>query len=481
MSRVVIALAALCCLTAWGMTIYQWVSNLPPAREVIFLSPDGQQLEADNMYCHRSVLVDDRRIYQVCQLHVETGRLEISYLVRFDLASGTGQALALPDEMSGETFFAFLAAARHPIEGWVTLVAGRWGSLLWVHDDDTVTVIGQFPRAHGLGVVNGGLEVVTDDARIHRLNTDGTWTERQIASPRALENARWLPDARPDGWEFLSFEPWVDEPGTGPDAQQVRPLYHMTESSQPEPMPGLQIRLEGAYSKVSESFVGGAAGFMPDYSTGLAPLERTGDSWQPVQWPAWLEVPHDVTFDYELGESGLTPILAVGLQGIRLDGRWYRFHWSPQSTIEREDGIVSPPVVHKFWMQATTKLFDDGDGGFWMMGSVGRAYLHLDQTLTRTDSLTAGERVARLFVQDRENRRLQQRKLGVYDDAPLQERAAVPIVLLLFPLGISVCVLLGTVTRWRQRVSKAFTVFSVVYLLFAGALGYMFYTVIRFI
>ncbi len=156
--------------------------------------------------------------------------------------------------------------------------------------------------------------------------------------------------------------------------------------------------------------------------------------------------------DFEVTDHGLVPI---GVSGRDL---WFRGAWW-SLTVEDEPRLVAPdgrtggPLVDDDWLEPGLKFLPDGGDGYWLMGSLGESYVHVDAALNRDDGLSLAERIGRLFERDRFKR---SSDFFLRSDPllTLARKASAPIVLFSLPLGLAV---LALVRRLRRHGGRATT------------------------
>jgi len=384
------------------------------------VGPDGPL--RDRPYCHGTAVADGDTVWQIGY----TG--DAQYLLRFEPSLGCATAFPIPSRGSLRAFAAHPTGDRaFVIDSEVYLT--RAGS-------PPLAQIGAAALVRGFAWRGDVLELV--EPALVRSWTGKDWTTRQIAAPASEGVAQVLEIAWVEGgaWRYLfSRAPTrADAPGS------VRvDLLEGDEEGPPTAVGTLEVAPPHAqHFDTGEVWVDlpldRSAGGVVGYPTAQATFERTATGWEPTRLSATTSGMALVEYDYEVVGGSLRPILAVSAAGprsVRVRDRWLQLTPDAYPSLADVGGAAGPPLTHSFWLNPGFKVLPSRSGGYWVMGSLGEVFLHVDGSLCRTDPLNSLERVGRLFRDDRSKR-----NADFYLEFATLKRAAVPFVLLFFPLVV---------------------------------------------
>jgi hypothetical protein len=219
----------------------------------------------------------------------------------------------------------------------------------------------------------------------------------------------------------------------------------------------------------------------PDYGIsvwhGQPPLERRDGKWVAPALPPQA-TPFGVESDYVVTDHGLQRLLNVrGPDAVRVGDGWIlrRTDADRDAVLQRQgldfvdQGAPSPPVTGVFWLQVGYKLLPAPQGGYWLMGGLGEAVVHVGDDLTRTDGLGFFERLGRALTNDRAKV-----NSDFYLDAGALRRFGFLWVLFGF-VGLVAPAWLWARRRPGEGRARAVRSASVLFLLVAGAASVTFY------
>jgi hypothetical protein len=465
--RLVVAVAALVWIGAVLWTVWMSVERPPPARQVRFEGPNGS-IDGGPIGCHGPAFVDGAYVWQECQQ--QDGTTQRSHLARFDLTRGVAEL----GEPLSEPLIQGVARAADGL-----VVVGR-ETIELRSSSGSVRAIGtcRIPRA--VGVIDGEVEVVDGlrSLRIQRRRSDGSWSTRTIEAPPAGEGdsiqaeAVWIEDGR---WRFAwsrTPEPLAAYPGRVALIEQAEGEAPRVVETLSLEGPPLRREANGA-TWLDRGWLHAARSGMFEQSAHAA-FERRDGRWAPLDLaPAELGALRRLDTDGVLEADGtLRTFLRsdLGRRVARIEGRWYRLHTEPVAALEAIGAQRGPPLTTSFWLSIGTRILPDPRGGFWVMGSLGESYVHVDEALVRDDGFSLLDRVARLFAEDRAKRNAGHTGVQV----PLRAIASLSVVGL--PFFFVPIVLLTARGRRMERV----TTLATLYLVVAIGLAYWFQRVVRF-
>jgi hypothetical protein len=414
MRRVVVMLALAVGVLAWGRLLFHTIITPSPAREVTFLDAAGEPAGRAN--CHGPAWVVDGTLWMMCTQ--DAGGTSTDHLTRYNLKAGTA---TLVRALTDYRWQGVAAAIRHP-EGGLVFVDGEGSVHRWMPDGAWIDLkLPGFKMAPCLAWIGGSLEVVHakggDTVSISRLNGD-TWTTRTTTLPRVEGQTQRFGACEATGSRWrLTWLRHAETGGPGPVSvdliektglqDEARPAGTLTLDPQGRP-PRVRIhegRVSLEYGLLARS------GGVPKWS-GPPPLERGPDGvWQAPEVPAGA-MARSARFDHVFGgpRAGSVLTFDVGPSFARVEGRWFSASntkiWQlSELSPDFPGGMRSgPPIVGRFWLSIGFKMLPDADRGYWLIGGLGEAYVHLDADLRRTDGYGFFERLGRALEVDRAKR-----------------------------------------------------------------------------
>ncbi|MBA3460816.1 MAG: hypothetical protein H0T46_12685 [Deltaproteobacteria bacterium] len=252
------------------------------------------------------------------------------------------------------------------------------------------------------------------------------------------------------GWRFVFTRLTKPLPVTGPIPVEV---IETAEAAPTRSLGVLQLAAPFAARLDADPTKGWVSDVIDTTASGLVqrgPFRYTVDASKlvaPSPGPPGHEAEYGYEYDYELRPGVLVPIPRPMIGGdlVRIGGRWIRHDQKRETAlVDAATGAQGPPIANVFWIEPGFKILPATDGGMWIMGSLGGAYLHVDTSFARTDHLTMSERLARLRVFDRAKRNSDFYLTG-------RRRVAVPVVLLWFPAFVVPMLLYGLAVRRSER------------------------------
>lgn len=407
-------LALLVWLVFWGRLVINSLTTPSPAREFEFTDAEGRTTERP--YCHGPAWVIDGVPWMMCAQGAATTQRD--FLTEFDLAAGRARLVrALPDP----AWRGISAAARRP-DGGVVFVDGQGAVQRWDAGGVWVDLgLPGFKMNPCVAWTGAAVEVASarggGAVEIARQG-DAGWATRAVPAPAPAEGSSTRFEAcewTPDGWR-LTWARVPDQVGSGPVPVE---LWSALEAAPPtlEQTLALDPAQHEPYVSVSEgralvrsgllARTGGVARWW-----GAPPFERGDDGrWRAPALPAFA-MANFAGVDLVFGgpRAGQVLNFDAGRPTARVEGRWITT--SPTRVLRF--GVVGadlaeptpwgPPVVAGFWLTPGFKLLPDAADGFWALGALGEAYVHLDAGLARTDAHGFFERAARALTDDRAKR-----------------------------------------------------------------------------
>lgn len=446
--RILLGLAIALCALFWGKLIVLGITTTSPPRSVTWESPDGTALELEDpsdIGCHGTVLVDGARLWQFCR----DWNSKSESIARFDLARGAAVQ--------------YRTGGLRGIHGVVGRMPG--GDLaIWSFDGqfrltakDGLRPLGNgAPDGHlfmpaGVGVREGVVELVDGyEPTIRTMAPDGTSTTRPRAVPAADGADARLERAvlRDGAWELVyalvprdfRADRTTLELVIGGEKGPFRSLGEVPLLTDVEP----EYRASTARSDTLID--GNEGGRLPASLAHPFPVALRPDGTLDRRDPPPGVSIRIYELDFEVTDHGVSPI-AVSDRHIFFRGAWWSLTAEDELRLVAPDGKTGGPLVDDYWLDPGLKFLPDGGDGYWVMGSLGKSYLHVDAALNRDDGLSLAERIGRLFERDRSKRNSDffQRSDPLLT---LARKASVPIVLFCLPAGLAV---LALVRRLRRR------------------------------
>jgi hypothetical protein len=230
----------------------------------------------------------------------------------------------------------------------------------------------------------------------------GTQALPPIPTAAGRSARAWYAIRERDGWH-LTFS---EHATTSPTLPVEVTLFELSAPGEPRRLQSLSLG-----PPLASRFDSGAVSIMAGAIQGGALLGGfTGQSEVHV-WRrgAFERVALDDTRSLEAAggivrEDGHLGRLFVG-RGERsfwLDGeRIERVTLRGRSSALRIGGRTGAPLTPSFWIEIAPRIFPREGGGYVIVGGLGQAIVRVGPDLARTDALSFGERLARLFVDDR--------------------------------------------------------------------------------
>lgn len=385
-------------------------------------------------------------------------------LVRFDFRAGIGELHDVGHDLGYP-----IGAALHP-DGTLAIAVN---SGLYVIRGKTIEklsvgsslLVGVAWRRDTLEVVSSRSIDAYPHGRLPAQSRPAPWPDHDFTKANISPAGAYLAS---DGWHrlFTTIDEKVSP--TGPIPVEV---VEIAESRPARTIATLQLsephihRMNDAPTKVVwQPVIDMAPGGV--MQRGHLPYVRNPDDTfaDPETSPASIRT-QDYDYDYELAPGKLValPRNQIGNDVERVRGRWIRHTYDHDAWLEDvETGARGSPITSRFWLDPGFKVLPATDGGMWIMGSLGKVFLHVDQSLERTDHLTFGERMSRLYKHDKA-------KQNSDFDLTIGRKLAVPFALLWFPAIVLPAAAIAFVLRRRERfASKArmtLIVVTVVYVL----------------
>ena len=411
-ARILGTIAVTLMLLAWCRIGWTTLTTASPAHEMRFVDPSGAAIAQWDVHCHGPMMVRQRDAWQMCAR--TEGEREVDHLAHFDLQQRVVTLLQSP---SPETNLrAVTAAIPHPDGGLLILAEDE---LLHVTRSAVTSVERwQSYSPNCLRLDERTLEVASffggSRPLLARLPLDGgDWTRTEgdehpgFAAPGVAGAAcRWT-DA---GWVFAWTKTPLDHSGDGPVTVDVleapmngAPKVVETFSFDPEHSrrvsvtPAGHVMLESPLLDPMQSFG------LPRSWGAQPPLEFRDGHWVEPDYPEGSRSVL-VGMDHIVADTRVHSVINFESPPfLRVEGRWVRVEKDDDRDVVLypEDSDGTDPITGMFWMSVGLKLFPDPDGGYWMMGGLGEAVVHLDADFERSDGLGLFGRLARAFRDDR--------------------------------------------------------------------------------
>ena len=414
MRRTLITVALLVWAVAWGRLLLNTATTPSPAREVRFLDADGRP--AERAHCHGSAWVLDGVPWMVCTVDAQGKATD--YLTRYDLSAGTARYV----RELGDMAWRGISAAVRPPEGGLIFVDGDGAVRRWTADGAWLDLeLGGFKRRPCLAWREGALEAVYWSAGgvVVARRVDGAWTRRSARAPTPVAGWTQRFEACEDtatGWRLI----WLRHPeraSAGPVPVEVwsqvgiegAPGLEATLALDPED-PRAHLRLFEGRVMLEPAVLARAGGV--HRWTGSPPLERGDDgAWRRPALPPEARA-EAAGHDYIFGgpRAGAVMRFDMGRVFARVGGAWFTvtddraWRLVELSADLSAPARVGPAAVNRFWLPIGFKMLPDGADGYWLLGGLGEAYIHVDAQLARTDEHGFVGRVGRLLQQDRSKR-----------------------------------------------------------------------------
>ena len=433
-ARITVFVAAAIFVLAWSRLLVTTVTQASPARSVTFVNADGSaadQWTGPWTNCFGPAWVDGGDVWRQCDGGI--GERSDPRLTRFDYAAG--RATILPAMDTGDAHargFPFQAGARDP-QGGVVFVHG--GRVLRVQGDavEQLGDLGYLGKACVRFGDDRALEVAGNGPDglqwVWRLAA-GAWSHTKVqplpereGAQRVALGCRW--DAPSRAWRFL----WARFPALQKAGDTVElALWETSAGAAPVEVQRMSMAIQRGSDDdnarvfrsddgrlflrdglLDRSHSGGAQKWM-----GRAALEWRDGRWAEPPLPPGAFVP-GAGYDYVLADDGLHAQVGFETRDMeRVGGSWYQLVGRPDlSLVELGPAPTSkaplrgpgPPLASSFWLSNGFKMLPAQGGGYWLVGSLGRSYVRVDDaTLARTDGLSFVERFGRAFVNDRAKR-----------------------------------------------------------------------------
>jgi hypothetical protein len=447
--RVAWILAGLAAI-AWGYAVLVlWLASRHPsdARVVTFRTADGEVVDTNEVSCHGAAVVVGEHIWQMCQpSHSDAG----AWLGRFELRAGA----ATLHPLGSASEASIRGAALHP-DGRLAIVMYR---RVFLVDGGAVTAIGSGSDSviYGIAWRGDALEIVYHRRVLVLPGGRGSGASREVPYPLtdAMREDVHFEAAYPteQGWRFLFTRLVQPLPTTGPIPVD---LIEIPEGQPPRTLATLQFGEPFAHRLDDDPTKGWARDVVDRTPSGMFSDEHDGYKLSgdglvaPTAPPDGVDATYGFARDYELAPGAITAIRRARIRdnAVHVRGRWIAHDFEHYARLhDLATGASGPPITNVFWIMPGFKLLPATDGGMWMMGSLGSAYLHIDANLARTDHLAFGERLDRLTVFDRAKRNSD-------FDLTTRRRLAVPVTL--FGFGVVVLALpVALVLRRRERFAR---------------------------
>lgn len=421
-----VAACAVLTALAWGRLAWTTATTASPAHPITSVRlSDGVELGLHDVTCHGPAYVAGADVWQLC--YDERATASSEHLTRFDLAARRATLLPAIDG-APYSLRSISAVIGHPAGGLVVL-ADR-GLLRVTHDAVTPWVALGVAWRPCLRFDGDALEVAAFGGggapMVARVAPDGATTRREgppVAAPEGAKiigaGCRW--DATAGAWRFL----WTQWPKTQPTGAtaEVALLERGLDPAEPVVSQRLALAIETPESFEPYWFNRSETGELflfdelldrsPDGGIsrwhGQPPLERRGGQWVAPSLPPGT-FRGGVEADYVVTDHGLQRLLGLsGPASVRVGDGWIvrRTGDDRDAFLQRQSldfidqGPAGPPVTGVFWLQVGYKVLPAPQGGYWLMGGLGEAVVHVGDDLARTDGLGFIERLERALADDR--------------------------------------------------------------------------------
>lgn len=411
-ARILGGIAVVVMLLAWGRIGWTTVTTASPAHEMRFFDSAGDAIAQWDVNCHGPMLVRQHDAWQMCAR--AQGDTEVDRLAHFDLGERVVTLLETP--APDTNLRAITAAIPHP-EGGLLIIAEE--ELLHV-TREAITPVERWQSysPNCLRIDGRVLEVASffggNRPVVARLSLDGgTWERTEGDQHPAFEApgvsgaaCRWT-DA---GWRFAWVRTPLDHSGSDPVSVEVleaamnaAPKVVETFAFDSEASPRVSVTPAGHVMLEPPLLDPMQAFGLPRSWGAQPPLEYRDGHW--VE-PVYPEGARSILtgMDHVVTDARIESIINFDSPPfLRVDGRWIRVEKDDDRDVvlHPADAGGTAPITGMFWMSVGLKLFPDPDGGYWMMGGLGEAVVHLDDEFERSDGLGLLGRLARAFRDDR--------------------------------------------------------------------------------
>ncbi len=484
LTLLIIVAAFVICGIAWLRFFTALAVSPSPVRFVEFVTADGERAPF-RQECAGPSFVEADSVWRFCAYEEAAPGTEAPWgLVRFNLDEGraemlwplpesaTSQVLALAEAPNGDLVVAWGA----PDLSGVYLIRQAGGVVPLGLPADAPT------QLFGLAWAGEVPEMAawrTDEAVHIFTNESGIWTgTRTVALPTSCTDeerlcALQLAHRTSEQWRFVLAQASVEvnDPATArvqvlifDEAGAVEPVDEIALSD----LDPAQYTLEEGRLAALGALFDRSPGNVVNWSLRAAPFVLHGGTWERVVAPQI-----DASFyysDYQIENGGLRwiPGLRFPLRGWQVD-EWVTLRSSTEGVFladlsgARKGPTLTRNTVLTEQNGSMTSVLPAHDGGYWVLGPYG-AYVKVDRSLSRADSLNPLERLLRLY----ENfGRLEEVSPAFYQTQRALKVAALPLVLLSLPAGYLGVFFLRQSRKDRQTWIVALVEVSAVYLILA--------------
>ncbi len=428
-------------MSAWVRVLWTVAMEASPPRLVAYFGADGEPIpDPHDWNCHGSAFVHDGRIWQHCEK--SRGEPHAASWTRFDLSAARADML-WPTEDRQKCSDRFVGAVVAAGDNGL-LMSGRSGVVCHLKaeggtEDLGFEGFGFFPCLSRNGDRIDYVYMAGEGIQHASIARDGDWVIQSFPSPAFgaqtvrshssdpgqathqyqplgcyrvnTENKNWRAvwvrfPLRAGPEKTIDLEFWVgsmDETATLTETKSVLPRAQGERDRNALVWKSNDGRLFLELDLLDRTTGAGVQTF----SRLQSPLVPTINGFVRDSLPEGYSRSSNPP-DYVVKDDRVEPITYANRFRARWRDEWFGAIQQPQLIFARleNDGSTQgtssmSPVIDSFWADPGFKWLPDSHGGFWVMGSQGEAFVHLDSGLRRTDSLSLQARLRRALETDR--------------------------------------------------------------------------------
>lgn len=411
-ARILLGIAVAVMLLAWCRVGWTTTTTASPAHEIEFVTRSGDSVSQWDVHCHGPMLIHESAAWQMCARTL--GDREEDTLGHFDLRNRVATLLDRPTEETN--LRAITSAIPHP-DGGLLIIADS--ELLHV-TSSAIRNVAEWSayQPDCLRIDERTLEVASFFERVRpvvaRFDLDAsTWVRNEGAVPSGSDarlspaGCRWTEH----GWVFAWTRAPTKVEGTGSISIDVLEgsqggrletvasfTFHPEQSERVAVTPDGHVMLEQPLLDPMQSFG------LPRSWGAQPPIELRDGRWRE---PGLPEGARTVLLGHDHVVTDTRIDSVINLESppfLRVNDRWLRIDTDPDRDVVLvpvDGGPPTAPITGKFWVSVGLKLFPDPEGGYWMMGGLGEAVVHLDANFERDDTLGLFGRLSRALQNDR--------------------------------------------------------------------------------
>ncbi|MFN3201148.1 MAG: hypothetical protein ACE366_22300 [Bradymonadia bacterium] len=413
---------------AWGRLIWRTITTASPAHQINYVDATGAPVDRWSIHCHGPMYAWGEDAWQLCEQR--RGEQITEFVTHFDLPNHTATLLKSPEGKGN--FRSLTGVIPHP-DGGLLVVAEQQVLHL---TSSSVKRLAEGPalftqclRLDGRTLEMAGTRGL-HQPQVSRLSLDElSWTHEkgvEIPVPKGYtskgEGCRWTDE----GWRFV----WSQRSNTY-DGGKTLDVQLMESTLQTMPAPTQLLRLpiapktdalgrnhararalSASFVHLEDPLLDMTDVYAPPRSWGARPalVLRDGE-WQEPPLPP--EVSLLLTnSDYVVTDTGLEQLFVFEMPFmVRVKGQWvalsrnaHRDLYAQLLNARFEQGEAGPPIANSFWLHTGFKAMPSPQGGYWLMGGLGNAVVHVNDDFERTDELGFFGRMGRTMVEDRAKR-----------------------------------------------------------------------------